>query len=350
LAGRLIEEISNDGTITHLYDTKWKGALTKSTLNRNNISEEFDYDGWGRVVKLTETVDDKIFVTQTAYDSCNRVEFINYPSGFGIKQEYNSNGFLAKVIDAATNRVYWQAVLVSARGQLEEFTLGNQLTTFLEYDPEKGYLSNMVTNGIQDWTYRYNTVGNLVERKDNTRNRTETFEYDNLNRLKNVYHNGMFRQGITYDEAGNITSKTGVGTHFLYESGTNKLLSVYGAEYNPPEWDLINYTAYNKISHVIQGNNQLALVYGVKKERKKSVTMKNGISEIKYYAGSLYEEQYLGDGEIKKIYYIFADGGAIAIYEKSNRAVDKVRYMHKDHLGSTQAYSDEAGFKVQELS
>lgn len=349
LGGRLIEESSSDGVISHQYDTKWKGSLTKSSLNKNNISETFEYDTYGRVIKLTETIDDKTFVTQTSYDTYNRVEYITYPTGLKIKQEYN-NGHLAKVIDASTNKVYWQVGIVNARGQLEQITLGNQLTTTLKYNPEKGYLYNIVTPGIQNWTYQYNTVGNLTTRIDNSRNLTESFVYDKLNRLTSVSQNGQVKQNISYDAVGNITSKTGVGTNFVYENNSNKLLSVSGAAYNPPSWDEINYTPYNKISYIKQGTNSLTLVYGVKKERKKSVSVKNGTSETKYYAGSLYEEEYLGGGEVKKIHYIFGDGGAIAIYEKSNKSADKVRYLHKDHLGSIQVYSDETGKKAGELS
>ncbi len=348
--GRLIEESSSDGILTHLYDTKWKGSITKSSLNKNNISEAFEYDNKGRVTKLTETIDDKTYITQTEYDTYNRVQYIIYPGGLKIKHEYNNNGYLSKVIDVATGKVRWQAGKVNARGQLEQFTLGNNLTTTLGYNAQMGYLSAIVTPGIQNWTYTYNTIGNLTDRRDNLKNLTEHFDYDGLSRLAKVSHNGVLKQEMRYDAAGNITYKTGIGTNFVYQNGTNKLLSVSGAGYNPTPWDEIRYNPYNKISYVKQGNNSLTLVYGVKKERKKSVTVKNGVTETKYYVSSLYEEQYSGNGEIKKIHYIFADNGAIAIHEKSNKTSDVVRYLHKDHLGSIQAYSDESGNKVAELS
>lgn len=350
LGGRIIEEKSSDGTISHAYDTKWKSKIKKSSLNRNSIAETFEYDEKGRVKKLTETIDDKTYIIQTEYDAYNRVQYITYPGGLKIKQEYNKNGYLTKVIDVATGKIHWQAKTVNARGQLEQFTFGNNLTTTLGYNPQRGYLSTIVTPGMQNWTYTYNTNGNLTDRKDNLKNLTEHFDYDGLNRLTRVNHNGVLKQEMRYDAAGNITYKTGVGTNFVYQNGTNKLQSVTGAGYNPTPWDEIRYTPYNKISYVKQGNNSLTLIYGVKKERKKSVTVKNGVSETKYYAGALYEEQYLGNGEIKRIHYIFADNGAIAIHEKSNKTSDVVRYLHKDHLGSIQVYSDEGGKKVAELS
>ncbi|WP_106829121.1 RHS repeat domain-containing protein [Parabacteroides pacaensis] len=44
------------------------------------------------------------------------------------------------------------------------------------------------------------------------------------------------------------------------------------------------------------------------------------------------------------------DNEAIAIYEESNTSGNKCHYLHKDHLGSIMAYSDESGKLEQELS
>ena len=79
-------------------------------------------------------------------------------------------------------------------------------------------------------------------------------------------------------------------------------------------WDEIRYSSFNKITSVRQGVNTLALTYGVNKERKKSVTVRNGVTETKYYVGSLYEEVHTGN-EIRQINHIFASGGAVAIFE-----------------------------------
>jgi hypothetical protein len=48
------------------------------------------------------------------------------------------------------------------------------------------------------------------------------------------------------------------------------------------------------------------------------------VIETKYYAGSYYEEICGNDGEVRKINYIFAGGKAVAIFETSNRAADKI--------------------------
>lgn len=348
--GRLMNETAIDRITTYSYDSQKKGLVDKITLNNNNISQSFKYDVYGRTISTTETIDDKTYTTHTNYDIYNRTDVITYPSGFKIQHEYNTNGYLVKVKDAQSGKVHWQAKVTNAKGQIEQFTLGNNLTTNIKYNAAKGYITDIVTPGIQNWSYKFNNVGNLTERIDNNRKLIEKFDYDGLNRLTKVYYNGTLKQQMTYDAVGNITSKTGVGTTFKYENNTNKLLSVSGGGYNPPSWDVIDYTSFNKISYVSQGTNSLALIYGVGKERKKSITIKDGVTETKYYIGSLYEEQYINNGENKKIHYIFANGGMIAIYEQSNKNGNKLCYVHKDHLGSVQAYSNEQGTLAGEMS
>ena len=347
-AGRLLVETRSDVTVTNTYDTKWKGEIAQSSAS-NGVSQTYGYDTYGRVNNVTENIQGKTYITTTTYNSINKTDIITYPAGFKVKNEYTATGYLSKVINPTNSKVYWQANTMNARGQLEKITLGNNLSTNIAYNPQKGYITNIVTPGIQNWTYTFNTVGNLTDRKDNLKNLTEHFDYDGLNRLWKVSHNGSLKQEILYDAAGNITSKTGVGTNFVYQDKTNKLLSVSGAGYKPLEWDEIKYSSFNKITSVKQGNNSMGLVYGVNKERKKSITINNGVTQTKYYVGTLFEEEYI-NSEIRQINYIFANGGAIVIYEKSNVSGEKHRYLHKDHLGSIQAYSDESGKLVQELS
>ena len=299
-------------TVTNTYDTKWKGALSQSVAN-NNISQVYVFDAYGRIKETTENIQGEAYVTQTSYNAANKVDVITYPKGFKVKHEYTTTGYLSKVLDAQSGKVYWQANTVNARGQLENFTLGNSLSTTVSHNPKKGYITGMVTPGIRNFSYSFNTVGNLTDRIDNQKSRTEHFDYDGLNRLWKVSRNGVLQQETGYDAAGNITSKTGVGS-YAYYSGTNRLKSVSGSGYSPANWDEIRYSSFNKITSVRQGVNTLALTYGVNKDRKKSVTVRNGVTETKYYVGSLYEEVHTGN-EIRQINHIFAVDGAVAIFE-----------------------------------
>lgn len=347
--GRIKKVINPDGEINYYHDSRWKGAVDKITSS-NGTSEEYFYDSHGRINKTIEIVDGKNLSTETTYSSINNLqETITYPSGLKVKNEYNSDGYLIAVKNFHTNYTYWTANRKNARGQLESITYGNNLSTQITYNAQKGYITNISTGSIQNWTYAFNTIGNLTDRKNNLRNLAEHFDYDELNRLTRASHNGVLKQEMMYDSAGNLTFKTGIGSQFTYQNGTNRLVSVTGAGYNPKEWDEIRYTVYDKVSYLRSGSNSQSIVYGPLQQRKKTVTIVNGVTETKYYSGSLYEE-IIKNGETKQINYIFAEGQSIAIFEKSNVSGEKLLYLLKDHLGTVQALTDESGSLVQELS
>ena len=70
----------------------------------------------------------------------------------------------------------------------------------------------------------------------------------------------------------------------------------------------------------------------------------------RYYVGSLFEET-IDKRDVTNINYVFASGKVVAIVEdKPGKGVTATRYVHHDHLGSIQAYSDENGSLTQELS
>lgn len=210
-------------------------------------------------------------------------------------------------------------------------------------------MSWLATILIQNWNYTYDAIGNLLSRKDVAKNLTESFVYDALGRLVCVRKNGQITQQTTYDAAGNILSKTGVGSDFVYEDNTNRLLSFQPDSLLPQIWPHIHYTSFNKVDSIVRGNDYLYLLYGPDKSRCKSVMRKNSVIETKYYAGSLYEET-VKSGVTTQTCYIFAGSKAVAIYETSTSSGNRTLYLHHDHLGSVQAYSDENGNLLQELS
>ena len=391
--GRIRKETNPDGIITYAYDSHWKGSLDKVSSS-NGTSEEYFYDSHGRLVKRAEVTDGKTFITETSYNTANNLpETTTYPSGLKVKNEYDATGYLNAVKNQATGYTYWTASKRNARGQLESIIYGNKLITSVTYNAQKGYITDISTSGIQNWSYAFNTVGNLTERRNNLRNLSEHFEYDELDRLVKVRQNGnmlswtvtkleldrqikvsqnenkfsgivikneldglvnvnrnnALKQEMRYDAMGNLTYKTGVGSLFIYQNGTNRLVSVTGGGYNPKAWDEITYTAYNKVSYIRSGTDSQSILYGPSQQRKKTVTVVDGVTETKYYCGGLYEEVQKGS-ETKKISYIFADGESIAIFEQSTINGDKLLYLHKDHLGSVQALTNESGALVQELS
>ena len=91
--------------------------------------------------------------------------------------------------------------------------LGNKLTTIRLYDAASGRIKSITTgvgfgSSIQHLAYQFDAQGNLRERVDrNLSNLTETFGYDDLNRLTSAGIIGIGEKTYAYDALGNMTTK-----------------------------------------------------------------------------------------------------------------------------------------------
>ena len=347
LLGRITTETRPDVTVTNIYDTRFVGAIT-STSASNGTSIQYYYDSYGRTTQQVETTGNNSFTVATSYDAQNHPATITYPNNYAIDYGYSTNGLLTSVKDHSTHSVIWQLTQQDARGNATQETLGNGLVTTNTYHTATGRLTAISTPGIQNWTYAYDAIGDLIQRKDVARNMTEGFTYDTLGRLVEVKKNGLTAQQSAYDAAGNVVSRTGVGHGFTYEEGTNRLTGFYEENAYVRPWDEIQYTSFHKVSRIKYGSDILELTYGPSKSRSRAVRKRNNSTvETKYYVGSLYE---LSTGSTTvKTCYIYVGGKAVALRETKG-STTRMLYLHHDHLGSVIAYSDASGSLVQELS
>lgn len=346
--GRVQWETMDDYTIVHSYDSQWKGAEDQvATFMGGTGGIQYTYDTHGRVVMKTEYVNGKSFGTQFTYNALNQVGQITYPNGLRVHNTY-SNGYLYEVRNADTDTLYWRAGLLDGRGRLESFTYGNGLTTEMMYNNVTGRIDRINIEGVLDNIYVFDAVGNLTTHADGRRGIYETFSYDDLDRLVAVSRGGTVVQQMTYDAAGNITGKTGVGTQIGYVEGTNRVSYIRGANYAPVQWNELRYTSYNKVKYVAFGDNTLQLTYGWDKQRKLAVSTMDTVVTRRYYVGKYYEQEERGD-TIRQTCYLYGPEGMFAMLIRLD-GTDSVRYCHQDHLGSIIAFSDELGHIVQELS
>lgn len=366
--GRLVGEYRPDFTYTHVYDTKWKGALSASSCS-NGMSHEYSYDGYGRVTGEKEIINGETFITSNTYNAINKVDVMTYPSGLQIKNNYSADGYLLAVTtNTGDGKAYWTAEDVNARGQLTSELLGNGVTVSAEYYVD-GAVKQIAAPNIIDKRYIYDSANNLIYRCDYRYMASERFSYDELNRLSRVVDSKRRVQNVEYDDAGNIVYKTGIG-NFIYHEGTNRLKSV-SEGYILPVWSDIGYTSFNKISSVTRDKSEpsivaydkLELQYGVDKSRKFQQTVRfqrrrfdgqpdkdhTTVLKTKYYVGNLYEKEIKGE-QVRDINYIFANGRAVAVFEKTNADSCSTVYLHYDNLGSLMAVTNSAGQIAEELS
>ena len=365
LLGRVTKEKRPDFTYIYIYDTGWKGALSEAECS-NGIRRKTSYDQYGRTSSVTETVWDKDYTTKNTYDGLNRLVGIEYPSGIRVHNNYTDNGYLCSVSSENDGKVFWTAGARNASEKILAETFGNGVTVKNTYDM-LGRLTDVQADGMFSKSYAYDFNGNLAGRSDGLRSMAENFGYDALDRLITVSDNAGHSQTMKYDEAGNLTYKTGLGS-ISYVMGTNRIGSVKGETFVLPAFDNVTYTSFNKICSLRRNTSEtplhyynLSIDYGVDKEKKTETTsyfmggcgqnFDSHYSDVKtrIYVNELYNEEITKENG-KGINYIYADGKPVAIYEVADGKDGKTLYLHHDNLGSVMAYSNENGTLGEELS
>ena len=365
----------------------------------NGYNRKYTFDDKGRVSALTTTIDTAYTLT-TSYDAASRVETVTYPTGFATRNVYNTHGHLEKVINAATPSLeYWKATSVSASGKVLTELLGNALTTTRTYDvvDRLKTISSTGTGGTpHSNTYQYDLIGNLTQRVDVTQNVTENLTYDSLNRVISSSGPSLVTKAYDYDAIGNITYRSGVGV-YTYGTKPHAVASVSGpvsATYNydangnlatasgtgaQPFARALAYTSFNKPATICeaQGTGASAQVT-YQGADDTDCTMSGGTAQYKYiYTYSpeyervrlvhstlgtfiylhpggkgelLYEKEIKPGGLVEHKHYISGGAGLVGVYVSRSDSTTAMRYYHKDHLGSVQVITNEAGAIVEHLA
>ena len=339
----------------------------------------------------------KVNSVSRSYDTDGRLDMLTYPEsphhpfGLGVTYHYTVDGHLKALRRADTGNLYWQAEAVNAAGQLTRALAGNGVTTYREYDAATGLpdtfrsrtsLAAVGVNDVQDLEYAFDTLGNLTGRTTDTRANgvntatySETFSYDNRNRLTQ----SRFSDGVTtpvtrsyrYDALGNLTHKsdvstgnyvygtagatcTAAGPHAVAQVGAQCLTydangnQTGGYNFTQSRARTLIWTAYNKPRTIREGAITLTFAYGADRARFKQVN--NATHTTTWYVGGLYEKQVRGS-TATYVHYLKAGGQTVAIYRSNGTtgATNPVgaatgantRYLHTDHLGSVSVITDE---------
>ncbi|MBT8121172.1 MAG: VCBS repeat-containing protein, partial [Gammaproteobacteria bacterium] len=225
--GRMVTRAEPEGSSTWTYDTATNGVgkLASVSYAGSGHSKTLAYDNLGRLSSETSNIDSESFGLSYTYDGFSRRQTVTYPTGFIVRNVYNSHGHLAEVRDATNDTAYWTATASDAEGHITSETLGNGLQTLRGYELTNGSLKTISTgvgtnSNIQYLEYAFDALGNLKERKDNNQTLTETFVYDSLNRLTSAAIASVGTRTYDYDATGNILSKSDFGDHYTYGAGT----------------------------------------------------------------------------------------------------------------------------------
>ncbi|WP_299768163.1 RHS repeat-associated core domain-containing protein [uncultured Pseudoteredinibacter sp.] len=394
-----------------VYDTAINGLGQLDYVTHDNVKDSaldngsrqqktFYYDEYGRQesvkTEITIASQQTTHYEKQAYDQYGRLKTVHDASRVGddyslngLRYHYNQNGYRYKLSGDVNgvNQDFQTITSMDARGNITNELLGDGNVVERTYEEDMGRLKTLEAGGatattIQDSAYAWDNIGNLLNRVDiwGDKKFKEEFTYDALNRLKSykiesgtgsdVSGDYVYSNTIRYDAFGNILYKSDVCSStsncYYYGPGANgnggphALRHVNGGNYHYDkngnntysDGRTISYTSFNKVKTIVKGANKIGFDYGADRSRYARIDGIGGAQQkITLYLGSV-EKTYDSAGVVSHKRYI--GGLAIVNLSESNGVVDTVqnqlRYIYKDHLGSTDVITDENGHILQEFS
>lgn len=351
--GRLVSTVTDGITTTYNYGTSGYELQRLIKVETGNNYTAYTYDRYGRTLTEKRQVEGSGLLEFTyGYNAKGELSGITYPGSLQVTRQYDAYGNLNKVL--AGGQAIWE--LTRATGT-EYTTLRGGTLTSTETRNTQGLLTNLKTvkgsTILHNMDFAFNgATGNLTSRTGMTA-QTESFEYDNADRLTAVKHGSATAMSMGYKPNGNIDIKTGLG-QYGYGSRPHAVASVENTDGLIPSGNQqIGYTAFNKAVHIGEkvgaDSLELSFTYGPDRQRWKTILKKNGnITKTTIFAGDY--ETITEGGQTRQLYYIGAADGLAAVYVKQSGQADKIYYPHTDHLGSIVKLTDGSGAEVFKAS
>lgn len=373
--GKLTEEhIIGDNTdmltqYTYHSVNKMVSHMNVTSSDGNNASYAYTYDSNHRLIETTETNPHANFAKEYTYDTFGRINTEKYfakllsnnkTSTKEIRNEYQ-NGALKTIIDVNTNQNLWSITGVNAKSQLTSTLLGNDLQSSNSYD-NYGYLTNKVLSKnntatsqvLMNLTTSFDVQrGTLNSRSNSLFSWSETFEYDNLDRLL-TFNDNESNNTLSYDDLGRITSNSTIGDYNY--SGTSYQLSNIDLNnqgdlyYRQNNLQQIKYNAFKKPFEINEeGKEKIGFQYNTFMGR--SHMFYGGIEDDIYQRNK--RKHYAADGSMEISYstntdtnidttlfitYIGGDAYNTPVIWRSEQQSfstnEDYYYLHRDYLGS----------------
>lgn len=421
--GRLVSRVEPDLQSAWVYDTAprgadqaWLGLLAEAytgPADAKTYRRVHTYDAKGREqsVKTTYPTDWDYTVSRgfNAYgqmtSETHRRDPVGLTSGRSVtfSLTYDNEGQIVEVGRTGKTTPLWTLISQNAARQTteEDFTSAG-LRTLRGYNPFTDRQTRIQTGragttpgtllsaGVQDDDYTYDEVGNLVTRVQlgtGSSRFTEMFTYDELDRVRTA-RIGTTVADFSYDAAGNLTAKTGVGVYTYPSPGANSVRphavsgiagSVMGLTNPNFSYDAngnllrglnraYGWTTANLPNRIdkLQGNaavERTEFVYGPDRQRLQQLVrpVSGGVAgsptrviryagaiekEIDYTAGTtrIRTQMPLGLGWYEEV----ADDTANDATQAPARTAE--RYSHGDRLGSLVAVTGADGNLLQRFS
>jgi YD repeat-containing protein len=179
-------------SVTYTYDqgTSINGRGRLTSTNAAGTGTTWNYDARGRTTRATHTIagvsGTRMF--EWEYERNDLVKWVKYPTvGGGVEHLTYTYDAAWRQTSACSSTCYVTNTTYTALNQPEVMALGNGVPQTWSYT-ERGFLSRLrvgsaTPGNVFDRTYTYDGVGNIASILDNRELTTQTFRYDERDRL-----------------------------------------------------------------------------------------------------------------------------------------------------------------------
>ena len=328
-------------------------------------AEAWSYDAMGRSLTDVRTTGGITKTTSYAYNLDGSLASLTYPSGRTITYTPNAAGRTVSAVDSLSAINYATAATYAPHGALSSLTLG-QTGTFTGINLNQGFNARLQpatirawsTNGVAlDLSYGFNfgtaNNGNVASITNNlVADRTQTFTYDELNRIKLARTQATtgtkcWGEAFSYDPWGNLLA---IGGAAGYTGCTQENLSVAATTKNQVSgytYDAAgNMTSVPSIaSYTYNAENQLTqtagMTYTYDGDGRRA--QKSNGKLYWYGVGSdpLTETDAAGNNPDE---FIFFGEKRIA----RRKSTGEINYYFADHLGTSRVVTSSTGMVLDD--
>ena len=279
-----------------------------------------------------------------------------HPSGIVETNTYNANGYLSTITATGGPGANWMITNRNERQQITGAVYNNGLITSFGYD-SYGYPSSSSAqySGTSKQDYRYvftSSTGNLYSRQNYLKSKTETFAYDNLNRLTGV--SGPENITMQYNANGNIQRKSDLAPGlFTYNHPTKPYVVTEINSSNSAISSLaqnITYTSFDQPLLITESPYQATFTYNNEGQRAKMEVKQSGNTILtRWYVGSRYIKETAG-GTTKEYTWIGGDAYTAPLVAVKQSGTYTYYYLLRDYLGNITHQVNTSNSVVAEFS
>ncbi len=326
----------------------------------DGYAEQDFYDSIGRLQTKIYTEDGSNYQFDYTYNTNGTIDTLTYPTStagyrFQLKYVYDNWGYLNQVKDANAGTTFWSLTSADDAGMPTLELLGNSVQVATGYTPWTNEMitrtegSGGSTTNLQNLSYAWDAAGNLLQRVDNRQGLTEAFTLDAMNRLSTVTLNGNQTLSVTYDQAGDIKTKSDVGAYTYGDpqhphavTAAGPWTMSYDADGNMSSraGGAITSYSYNMPNQINYNGSSSQFDYDANHQKWKQVADYSGTVETVHYIGGLL--QVVNRGGITEYRHQIPAGSSTAIYTRRSDGTNSTYYATSDHLGSADLVMDSA--------